>query len=132
MFCIVVSGFDGGMVFQNVQVVVYGYVLDDVGVMQIKVNDQFVIIEGSYKIVNFKFQFDVKNGKVEYIIMVCDVVGYISKEIVIVVVDMILLQIQVKLFNCVGNLIWVLGVVIDNICVVQILIDGNWFNIMLG
>ena len=129
---IVVSGSDGGTVSQNAQAAVHGYVLDDVSVTQIKVNDQPVTIEGSHKIANFKFQPDAKNGKAEYTITARDAAGHTSKETVTVVVDTTPPQIQVKSFNRVGNLIRVSGVATDNTRVAQILIDGNRLNITPG
>lgn len=129
---IVVSGSDGGTVAQSAQAAVRGYVVDDVGVVQITVDGKPVPIEGSNKIANFKFQPAAKSGKAQYTVAARDAAGHVSKQTVTVLVDATAPQIQIGSYSRVGNLIRVSGIASDNNRVSQILIDGNRLNISPG
>lgn len=130
---IVISGSEGGALAQSAETAVRGYVLDDVGVTEIKVDGQPIEVEaGSRKIANFQFRPQPKNGKAQHVITARDAAGHEGKASVTVLVDATRPQIQITAYTRVRSVIRLSGVATDNNRVTQILVDGNRLNITPG
>ncbi|MFC4636934.1 hypothetical protein [Deinococcus hohokamensis] len=128
----ITSGGGSGVSRQNA-FTVEGYVLDDVGVTAITVDDRPVPLEpGSRKLAHFRFQAQVEGGRGQYTIAARDAAGNRGTLSLPVTVDAQGPLIKISRFERSGNLIRVSGVVTDNTRVAQVLVDGNRLNISPG
>lgn len=128
----ITHGGGGGVSRQNT-FTVEGYVLDDVGVTAITVDDRPLALEpGSRKLTHFRFQVQVEGDRGHYTIAARDAAGNRGALSLPVTVDAQGPVIKISRYERSGNLIRVSGVVTDNTRVAQVLVDGNRLNISPG
>ena len=130
---ITISSTRAGEVSREKSFLVEGYVLDDIGVMQVTVDGKPIpILPGSRKLARFQFKTLIEGAQGKYTIAARDAAGNESTLVLPISVDTVKPTIEVTRFEKSGNNIRVSGVAGDNTGVAQVLVDGNRLNITPG
>lgn len=130
---IVITHPEGRGASQTRSLTVKGYVLDDVGISKITIDNNPVEIKpGSRKIARFEFQATIEGQKDVFNIRAIDESGHESTLPLPVSIDKVKPKLSIKSFERVGDIVRVSGVATDDLMVSQILIDGGRLNIKPG
>lgn len=130
---IVITHPEGRGASQTRSLTVKGYVLDDVGISKITIdNNPAKIKPGSRKIAHFEFQATIEGQKDVFNIRAIDESGHESTLPLPVSIDKIKPKLSIKSFERIGDKIRVSGVATDNLMVSQVQIDGKRLNIKPG